>query len=249
MKSKLFQLFMLIALLFAGCKKYYQGATNDKFAGTTYNYLGTWNAQGVPNYLANPADTIPKGMSQLITSTLPEGINNYLAHPELFTAANAANLNLTTKTQVSITFAYDGSGNANTLGFYTYPTNNPPSSAGSIPTITIIFPDAKKPGNGGSLPLGSKVNIGTYSAGTSIGFVMFQSGWVPTTQSIATSAVKFVSADVLNPESNPSLQRHVVLLGYQGKTLICFEDTDRQTGGSDNDFNDIVLYATQVPVP
>jgi hypothetical protein len=249
MKPKKILLLFISCLMFISCKKYLAAAlAPDDFSGTKYTYLGSWNSNGVPNYLVSPSDTISQGMINFINTTLPEGVNNVTAHPELFTSSASANLNITSKTEVFITFAHDGSGNTNSVGFYTYPTANPPLTASAIANITILFPAAKAPGSNGYLPLGSKVNIGTYTAGTSIGFVILQSGWVPSNASVFTGGTHFASADALNPETDPTLQRHAVLLNYQNKTLICFEDSNRQSGGSDNDFNDVIIYATETPV-
>jgi len=42
------------------------------------------------------------------------------------------------------------------------------------------------------------------------------------------------------------LKKHAVLISYapENKILIGFEDTDRTNSQCDNDFNDVVVYAT-----
>ncbi len=61
-------------------------------------------------------------------------------------------------------------------------------------------------------------------------------------------AVHFASNDVLNPEVDPKLKKHAVLINYtpENKILVGFEDYDRTQAGCDNDFNDVVIYATIV---
>ena len=250
MKFKLSLILLLTCFISFNCKKYFEAAAPNNFSGTTYNYLGTWNTNGVPNYLVTPSDTVSAAETNFINSTLPEGHSAVTAHPELFSASSSqANLNLTQKSTVYISFVHDGSGNNNVIGFFTYPTANPPTAANQLGGVTIIFPSAKSSGTNGFLPLGSKVKIGTFNAGTSIGFILLQSGWNPTTSTVNTSDLHFATIDALNPETDPTLQRHAILLNYQGKTLVCFEDSNRQSTGTDSDFNDVIVAATIVPAP
>jgi len=250
MKFK-FASFLLLSLsIICSCGKIYvppSGSSIIKFTSTMYDSLGTWNNQGVPNYLVKPSDTINTAMMNFITSTLPEYQNLTKSHPDLFTSSSNPNIDITSNTDVYITFVYEGSGYLNTIAFYTYPTNNPPTSVSAITNITYIFPNASEPNSGGNLLPGTKVKIGTFGPGTSIGFVLMQNAFNPLTSMVNHGAVHFCSADALNPENDPNLKRHAVLLNFQGKTLIGFEDTDRAIGGSDNDFNDVIIYATQVP--
>jgi len=96
---------------------------------------------------------------------------------------------------------------------------------------------------------GDKVSLGTFSAGTSIGFILLANAWTGSGVDVV-DAVKYYSNDALNPETTTSLQKHSVALydNTDNLTIIGFEDTNRQTGGSDNDFNDLVIYATSNPV-
>ena len=104
------------------------------------------------------------------------------------------------------------------------------------------------PGSGGNLKSGNKIKLGKFNAGTSIGFVLFANGW--NGQAVNSNATKFYSTTACNPETNPDLKKHTVLLysaAKQNIDLIGFDDQNRETGGSDNDFNDIVFYATSNP--
>ncbi len=97
---------------------------------------------------------------------------------------------------------------------------------------------------------GDKVKIGRFPAGTSVGFVLLQNAYQPN-GTINYSATKFYSTEGLNPESDPKIKRHnVVLHNLSQKTfLIGFEDINRTNGyGSDQDFNDLVVYAQSNPV-
>ncbi|HTM91053.1 MAG TPA: DUF4114 domain-containing protein, partial [Flavisolibacter sp.] len=114
-----------------------------------------------------------------------------------------------------------------------------------IQKITYVFPNA---GHLSPLWAGDKVKIGSFNAGTSIGFVLMQDAWNDATKTLNNAAVHFCSNDVLNPETNPALKKHAVLIIYSSgnnrKVLIGFEDVDRTKQECDQDFNDVVVYAT-----
>jgi hypothetical protein len=99
------------------------------------------------------------------------------------------------------------------------------------------------------LRAGDKIKIGRFQPGTSVGFVLLQKAWNTTTKVLNNKAVHFCSNDALNPEIDPKLKKHVVLINYpsENKVLIGFEDLDRTTSECDHDFNDVVLYATVTP--
>jgi hypothetical protein len=246
--KKLATIFITLLALSA-CKKVQTtpASVPVKFTSTTYANLGTIDASGKPTYLV-PNDAISTDLLSFINSTLVEGTNLQKTHPELLSNSAIADLKMTQKSDVYVTYVSTGPGTLfkNTIAFYTYPSNNAPTAANDIKTITYIFPNA---GNETSLQSGNKVKIGTFDVGTSIGFVLLQNAWNSTTQSINTDAVHFCSNDALNPETNPALKKHAVLINYnpEKKVLIGFEDSDRTTVGVDNDFNDVVVYATVTP--
>jgi LruC domain-containing protein len=149
---------------------------------------------------------------------------------------------------VWITFVSEGAGLLNSLGYYTYPTNNPPARVSDISKITIIFPNSSAVGSAGGLKSGDKVKLGRFNAGTSIGFVLLQNAW-STTSGVITNTVKFYSNPTFNPETTAATRKHTVTLydDVHKLFLMGFEDLNRQTE-SDNDFNDLVVYATSNPV-
>jgi hypothetical protein len=129
------------------------------------------------------------------------------------------------------------------LAFYTYPTGTSPTSTKDIDTITYIFPSG---GNRSTLELGDKVKIGKFEAGTSIGFVLLKDGWDTTNHKLNNKVIHYCSNDILNPEVDPNLKKHAVMVYYapENKTLIGFEDIDRTYDWCDHDFNDLVVYCT-----
>ena len=214
-------------------------------AETKYLTLGTWDEWGKPNYLL-AKDVISTNLNSFINTTLPERSDLFSSHPELLSSTASADIVITQTSDVYVTYIFQGAGMTNTIAFYTYPTNKPPLKTTDIKTITYIFPNA---GNGSPLEAGDKVKIGRFNAGTSIGFVLLQAGWNSTTKELENQVVHFYSTDILNPEPDPGLKKHVVSIKYtpENKVLIGFEDLDRTRNDCDHDFNDVMFYVTVTP--
>jgi LruC domain-containing protein len=203
---------------------------------------------GRPVYLESMGDVIDASLLSYINASLPEGHVVAQTHPEFLSSAAMPDLNVTATSDVWITFVSEGAGLLNSLGYYTYPTNSPPVNASDISKITLVFPNSSAMGSAGGLNSGDKVNLGRFSAGTSVGFVLLQNAW-STTSGVLTNTVKFYSNPKFNPETTAATQKHTVTLYDDVHKLfvIGFEDLNRQTE-SDNDFNDLVIYATSNPV-
>jgi LruC domain-containing protein len=206
---------------------------------------------GRPAYLETASDVIDASLLSYINASLPEGSPLSTTHPEYL--SNKVNtINVTAKADVWVTYVSEGAGFQNSLAYYTYSTNNPPSrtSGGTISDaidkITYVFPNASSVGSGGGLKSGDKVKLGTFEAGTTVAFVLLQNAWTGTT--VSTSANKFYSQNDFNPESTSTLRQHSVLLYDDVHKVYVggFEDQNRTS--SDNDFNDLVIYATANPI-
>lgn len=220
---------------------------------TTSNAFTSPTNQGRPAYLEATGDAVPASLLSYVNASLPEGTPLTTTHPQYLTTSVVNTINVTATSDVWVTFVSEGAGYQNTLAYYTYQTNNPPNLSGGtllggIDKITYIFPNASAAGSGGGLISGDKVKLGTFNAGTSIGFVLLQNAW--TGSGVNTNATKFYTQDSFNPESTTSLKKHTVMLydDVHKLYLLGFEDTNRQTGGSDNDFNDLVVYASANPI-
>lgn len=242
-------LFVILTLIFSACKKDKAPAPVTvpvAFPSTTYQALATYNADGIPANLITPRDVISPNMQTLINNTLVEKGDLRVSHPELLTSTAIADIAITQPSDVFVTFVAQITTSANALAFYTYPTSTPPASPKDIKTITYFFPSS---GIGTKLMAGDKVKLGRFEKGTSIGFVLLKSAWDPAKGTLNNKVIHFCSNDVLNPEVDPNLKKHAVLVNYapENKVLIGFENTDRTTPTCDNDFNDVVIYATVTP--
>ena len=213
-----------------------------------YKFLGGYNSQGVPDYLESQNDPIDQDFLRDVNNTLPERQQLPQGHPQYFSANYDHNLHLNATCDVWVTFVSEGAGYRNVLGFYTYPTDNPPQSPDDIDTITIVFPNVSFQGSGGGLYAGNKVHIGQFPANTSIGFVLMADGWK--NEEVTDGRWVFYSQRNLNPEADPDLKQHSLLLADNAREmfLLSFEDIRRDYSYCDQDFNDAIFYLTANPI-
>ncbi len=215
--------------------------------GVTYTYIGTYNNQGVPNYLVTPRDNIPQSLLTDLSSLLPEYQNLTITHPQFLAKTNEAEAVITQEADVWVTFIHEGAGWMNSLGYYVFDTNNPPKSIADITRRNIIFPNVSFTGSGGGLTSGDKVFLGRFPAGKTIGWFVVTQGW--TGNSVSSSSRIVYSEPSFNSEIDPIKKQHNVLL-YDAKRslmILGFEDMNREAG-ADNDFNDVLFYVTSNPV-
>lgn len=228
---------------------YVDGYSNGRIASNfKIEYLGKYDKNGVPNYLET-RDRISSELLSYINASLPESLPVPTYHPRFISDNAETTLNITEMADVWITFVHEGAGYTNALGFYAYPTGNPPQTTADISKVTMAFPNTSFKNSGGGLTSGDKVKLGRFEPGTSIGFVLLANGWRPTTQVVEMGLRQVFSHNYLNPETEQTKQAHTVLL-YDDKNklfLLGFEDLNRMEG-SDDDFNDAVFYVTSNPV-
>lgn len=218
-----------------------------KSTNSEFRFLGTYNSQGVPDYLEPIDDVIDAIFLNDINNTLPESAELPVSHPQYFGSSIEHNLVLTMACDVWITFVHEGAGYRNVLGFYSYEIGNPPTSVADIDSITIIFPNVSFAGSGGGLYSGNKVHIGSFAPNTEICWILIADGWQGGT--VTNGKNIYYSIPELNPESNPDIQQHSVFLNDPGRNLLLigFEDL-RRDQWTDEDFNDAVFYAKVSPI-
>ena len=216
-----------------------------------YQYVGTYNQDGKPNNLVTVSDLITSAFKIDIASSLPENRSVPFYNPQFIADSRLETISLSTSSDVWISFLDEGSSYQNALGYYTYPTNAPLTAAPANADIKIIFANASKAGSGGSLAPGDKVFLGNFPANTSIGFVIIVNGWENAKNKVGIGNWRIFSNSAFNPEANSDLKKHFVSI-YDTTTnriVLGFEETSRDAGfNSDNDFNDLLFYATVSPI-
>jgi len=214
----------------------------------SFQTLGTWNSVGIPNYLQQPGDNVPRDLLSRIDASVPEYSRVPVKHPEYLADNVQTNITVLQTADVFVTFVTEGAGYRNVLGFYTYDINNPPQTTQEIASsMTVIFPNTSLTGSGGGLKSGDKVKIGTFQPGTAIGWWLGADGF---RNGNATSGNWLLySNKSLNPETNPDKKQHNVLLNDlgSGRVILAFEDIRRDYGSCDEDFNDAIFYVSATP--
>ena len=212
----------------------------------TLGYLGEYNSTtGDPYYLNSPGDNVSQDFLNDVNTSLPENAPVPTAHPEYLVDGNQINTTMTEDGDVWVTFVHEGAGYKNVLGFYTYPSIDPPLTVSDIDSVTIIFPNVSYQGSGGSLSSGDKVYLGYFPAGMEIGWVLISNGW---SSGVTDGYRQVYSNPDFNPESEATKRQHNVLLYDEARdlTVLGFEDLNREQG-SDDDFNDALFYVTSNP--
>ena len=207
------------------------------FSQTTFSFIGKYNKFGKPNYLAQPGDNISSTFLRRIQLSLPEYYSVPQYHPEYLMDDKTHDIKLKDTADVWITFVDEGAGYQNTLAYYTYDLNNPPTQK---PTnIKVIYPNLSLENN--ILKRGDKVFLGRFPKGKGIGFALVANGFQ--NETVTTGYDIFYSNPDFNPEPNPAQRRHSVLLLDSTQMIVLgFEDLRRDQSGCDNDFNDAVFY-------
>lgn len=217
--------------------------------GQNYQYLGTYDVQGTPNYLLQPSDVVDAATMDMIAASLPESYPVPQYNPHYISAGYETDIKIDEEADIWVTFVQEGAGYRNVLGFYTYDLNNPFTSKPVNPDLTIIFPNASAQYSGGGLNTGDKVHLGRFPADTGIGWVLLANAWSPSSQSVGNGQWQLFSNPDFNPESDPNLQHHNVLLNDSAndRVILGFEDIRRDYSSCDNDFNDAIFYVTANP--
>jgi LruC domain-containing protein len=214
-----------------------------KILTADFSYMGTYDVNGRPNYLTTKPGRVSAQFLGFLNSSLPEERN--VAYDHLVYLSSGANrdLDIVVDGEVFITYISEGATKRNSLAYYTYPTGQKPNSINEINEIKYVYPNASGKGSGGGMISGDRVSLGNINSGNSIGFILVSNGW-DKTQSANNTHERFFSNENLNSENKDNLKQHTVVLDYEKEDLVVvgFEDTNRESGKNDDDFNDLLIY-------
>lgn len=182
-----------------------------------------------------------------MASSLPEYFPVPTYHPEYIANGSTTNILMQTGGDVWVTFVDEGAGYKNVLGYYSYPQTSPPAAIPPNNQLKIIFPNVSKLNSGGGLLPGHKVFLGHFDAGTVISWFLIADGF--RNGAVTAGNWRLFSNSNFNPESNPLLRAHNVLLydSVYNKVILGFEDIRRDYSSCDNDFNDALFYVSCTP--
>jgi LruC domain-containing protein len=213
--------------------------------GLTLSTLGPWSSNGLPSYLTPEPFPVDPQLLESLNATLPEGVSLPLNNPGLLGNRAANGTQITEEADVWVSFIHEGAGWQNVLGFFTFPTGEPPTSISQIQNATVIFPKVSY----STLSSGDRVHIGHFSPGETIGWFVIANGWSKGTSGKGDQI--YFSVPALNPEVDPEMQQHHVLLDDPSRQvlLLAFEDErrDRKQVNGDDDFNDLVFTISATP--
>lgn len=196
--------------------------------------------EGVPDDVI-PSEPCPTLM-EAITLLFPESQNAMNNHPYLFEDGAVLNVTTEEETEVFLKFVWEGAGWKNTLGYYSYPADNPPASFEELEKH-VLFPNTSMVGSGGGLEPGDMVQLGTepFPANTVIGFYLVAKGW-GNGEMVDGSYTHYTDIQ-FNPENK---QQHVLFIENGCQDLVLgFEDI--RLFGGDKDFNDVLFVLKDNP--
>ncbi len=213
-----------------------------------YNYMGTWDALGVPDYLLPNGDSLAYAFQLAVSVALPESQPVPVYNPHYIANGFDTDVFVIDTADIFITFTDEGATFKNVLGYYTYELGNMPDTIVDT-NITVLFPNASQLNKGGGLLKGDKIYVGQFMPNTGIGWVLLADGFV--NGNVTPGRWTLYSNPAWNPEPDTSIRKHNVILKDTTNQLLLvgFEDIRRDSltspfGGCDNDFNDVVFYVT-----
>lgn len=211
-----------------------------KVENGVYPAVCNWDADGRPTCVEETE--LCESLVEDFNVVLPDGVNALNAHPEYFLNENREVV-LTENADVSVSFVREGAGYKNSFGYYTYDISNPPTSVDDIKSsMKIIFSNASAAGSGGTLLSGDLVNIGSFDAGTVIGYFVIANGWN------GSEVTEGLETFYTIPEFNRTGTQQSIMMYSDacGSLLTAFEDIHISRG--DRDYNDIVVKTSIDPM-
>ncbi|HET8829636.1 MAG TPA: hypothetical protein VFM79_09855, partial [Pelobium sp.] len=131
-----------------------------------YDYIGSYDDSGRPKYLTATPGVVSKESLDYINASIPSTVDVRKNHPEYIADGAKQTLDLVKDGEVLLTFVTESANLLNTVGYYSYPTNNPPKNASEIDELKFAFPNSSLKGSGGAMISGDRVSLGTFKAGT-----------------------------------------------------------------------------------
>lgn len=244
-------------------QKAYVAALSAKTRAVTpnkHNYpghwkvLGDWDDYGRPDYLlpepASPPPSTLYSIKDIYNSTPVGGKFITERYPQFFDGTMTSDIKIVKPTRVRLAFINSSAAWNNAVGYFTYPTNNPPKSPSEIQKI-LAFPNAspivKSETGRGALSCNDQIQLKywnedknefqeTFPEGVSIGWFLEGMGFnLPQGGNVTEQSTTRYSIIALNADNR---QRAVSLKDKNSSQIVAigFEDN------VDMKFNDACFY-------
>lgn len=207
----------------------------------------SWSNYAYLPQLESHTDELSDDFLTYIHNSVPEQYPIGRYNPELLASGNTS-LHLDSAADVYMTYISEGAGYKNVIGYFLYNDNNVPTSASDIDTIYTAFENFSQYYSGGNLQLNDRIYLGSYPAGTNIGFVLKANGFAGHGAPFQNTLNQYYTLPELNPELTEEKRKHNIIFfdPESDRFVIGWEDMHRQ-GGSDDDFNDAIFYISSNP--
>lgn len=205
----------------------------------------TWNEKGVPSNLGKKQDITKDGLLML-NETLKKDNSNL---SEYLVRNDEANLNVIKDGATVDVVVVNNPGNtrANMVGYYYYPTNNPPKTADEVQRI-MLFPNATFPEKGG-LQLGDNVRLKywnedsqtwseTFPKGVTIGWFIIAGGYV---KHEILDAAPGRNLGFSNTGLNDNQREHTIIV-RDPLTKVCYIGFEDQNFSGESQYRDFIFY-------
>ncbi len=255
---KIIYLFLLICYLWSTSILAIDWKWLGNSTAVVTNYSEAFNVDGSPTNLSNISNRLDADLLTDFYGMLPEGIQ---VSPELLTGS-FSNINVKSDlapgaaVTVKVTFLNEGAGYKNSLGYFIYQTDTPPTQVEDVEHI-VIMPNTSKTDSGGSLDSGDQVDLMIQlTAGQSIGFFINSHGWAGQygqQKSTFLYGQPFYTLASLNPSVGLGQRYHVVLNDTRSNTeggsgFFAYGFEDILTTGGDKDYNDLIFNVEVTPI-
>lgn len=206
--------------------------------------LGTWNENGIPDYLMSPvalSSELLKDVDYCFNKTKHKVTE---AFPQFFATDAVLDANIIKATALEITYIRTTAALKSALAYFTYPTGQKPSAIENIKSRIVAIPCTVD-----KLQTGDRIKLkywnGTtfldeFPAGVSVGWVLLSNAYKGDNSVQEEKHMTQYSNSNLNREGNQALKQHVIQL-YSAREkgyFIAFEDQSREGEKANSDFAD-----------
>jgi len=218
----------------------------NKFPYSPLSFMGSWGANGVPNYLDPIVSLVDVDMLNAINNTVSETENPYTKSPQLFAGNPQTNLVLTDTADVYVNMVHTLTGQKNLLGFFTYNVGDDVDEEDDIDSINVVFPFL---GTWTNWPYsgGERIHLGKFDPNTVVSLVQITNGW---DESANLPNYPSGSARYSQSELNSGSSQTMALFKYENLSnpvnpliMAVMEDA-----GGYIDFSDHALYFEVYPI-